>query len=46
MSTQSDTANDILQQKNKERLGFSCGHLVAKALKAECVDTVFTLCAA
>ncbi len=42
MST--DTASDTLKQKNKDGSVISGGHLVAKALKAEGVDTVFTLC--
>ncbi len=40
----SDTASDTLKQKNKDGSVISGGHLVAKALKAEGVDTVFTLC--
>jgi len=40
----SDTASDTLQQKNKDGSVISGGHLVAKALKAEGVDTIFTLC--
>ena len=43
MSTQSDTANDTLQQKEKERLSFFGGHLVVKAFRAEGVVTVITL---
>ena len=43
MPTQSDIANDTLQQKNKQRSGFSDAHLVAKALKAEGVVTLVTL---
>ena len=39
-----DTASDTLQQKNKDGSVISGGHLVAKALKAEGVDTIFTLC--
>jgi acetolactate synthase-1/2/3 large subunit len=40
----SDTATDTLQQKTKDGSVISGGHLVAKALKAEGVDTIFTLC--
>ena len=40
----SDTASDTLQQKNKDGSVISGGHLVAKALKSEGVDTIFTLC--
>jgi len=40
----SDTASDTLQQKTKDGSVISGGHLVAKALKAEGVDTIFTLC--
>jgi len=40
----SDTASDTLQQKNKDGSVISGGHLVAKALKGEGVDTIFTLC--
>lgn len=40
----SDTASDTLQQKNKDGSVISGGHLVAKALKAEGIDTIFTLC--
>ncbi len=39
-----DTATDTLVQKNRDSDVVSGGHLVAKALKAEGVDTVFTLC--
>jgi acetolactate synthase-1/2/3 large subunit len=39
-----DTATDTLQQKNRSGDVISGGHLVAKALKAEGVDTIFTLC--
>jgi acetolactate synthase-1/2/3 large subunit len=38
------TAEDTLQQKSREAGVVSGGHLVAKALKAEGVDTIFTLC--
>ncbi len=40
----SDTATDTLAQKSKDAAIVSGGHLVAKALKNEGVDTVFTLC--
>jgi len=42
--TASKTAHDTLAQKNKSGGMISGGGLVAKALKAEGVDTVFTLC--
>src|SRR5271154_7592124 len=38
------TAEDTLQRKSREAGVVSGGHLVAKALKAEGVDTIFTLC--
>src|SRR5438093_8250259 len=38
------TAEDTLKQKTKDATVISGGHLVAKALKAEGVDTIFTLC--
>jgi acetolactate synthase-1/2/3 large subunit len=38
------TADDTLQQKTRDANVISGGHLVAKALKAEGVDTIFTLC--
>src|SRR5437588_8699284 len=38
------TAEDTLQQKSRDAGVISGGHLVAKALKAEGVDTIFTLC--
>ncbi|AKJ68118.1 acetolactate synthase [Pandoraea thiooxydans] len=41
---QSTTAEDTLKQKSREAGVVSGGHLVAKALKAEGVDTIFTLC--
>jgi len=44
MSTVSDTATDTLKAKTKDGSVISGGHLVAKALKAEGVDTIFTLC--
>jgi acetolactate synthase-1/2/3 large subunit len=40
----SDTASDTLAKKDKSGKVISGGHLVAKALKAEGVDTIFTLC--
>jgi acetolactate synthase-1/2/3 large subunit len=40
----STTAEDTLQRKNREAGVVSGGHLVAKALKNEGVDTIFTLC--
>lgn len=40
----SNTANDTLAQKNRSGEVISGGHLVAKALKNEGVDTIFTLC--
>jgi acetolactate synthase-1/2/3 large subunit len=45
-STQSKptTAEDTLQRKSRDANVISGGHLVAKALKSEGVDTIFTLC--
>ncbi len=40
----SSTADDTLQRKSREAGVVSGGHLVAKALKNEGVDTIFTLC--
>ena len=40
----SSTASDTLAQKDKSGSVISGGHLVAKALKSEGVDTIFTLC--
>ena len=40
----STTAEDTLRQKSRAGDVISGGHLVAKALKAEGVDTIFTLC--
>jgi len=40
----SDTASDTLARKDKSGATISGGHLVAKALKSEGVDTIFTLC--
>jgi acetolactate synthase-1/2/3 large subunit len=41
---QSTTAEDTLQRKSRDAGVASGGHLVAKALKNEGVDTIFTLC--
>ena len=38
------TAEDTLQKKSRDTGVASGGHLVAKALKNEGVDTIFTLC--
>jgi len=38
------TADDTLARKSREGNVISGGHLVAKALKSEGVDTIFTLC--
>ncbi len=38
------TADDTLKQKSRDPNVVSGGHLVAKALKNEGVDTIFTLC--
>jgi acetolactate synthase-1/2/3 large subunit len=38
------TAEDTLQRKTRDAGVISGGHLVAKALKNEGVDTIFTLC--
>src|ERR1700740_1450130 len=43
-SAPSTTAEDTLKAKSREANVVSGGHLVAKALKAEGVDTIFTLC--
>ena len=40
----SDTATDTLAEKSRSAEVVSGGHLVAKALKNEGVDTIFTLC--
>ena len=40
----STTADDTLKEKTRDPNVVSGGHLVAKALKAEGVDTIFTLC--
>ena len=44
MNKQLDTATDTLVKKDKSGSVISGGHLVAKALKNEGVDTIFTLC--
>ncbi len=44
MSTTTSTAEDTLAQKRRDGSVVSGGHLVAKALKNEGVDTIFTLC--
>ena len=38
------TADNTLQPKSRDASVVSGGHLVAKALKNEGVDTIFTLC--
>jgi acetolactate synthase I/II/III large subunit len=43
-SATSTTADDTLRQKTRNAGVVSGGHLVAKALKNEGVDTIFTLC--
>ncbi len=43
-SLAADTATDTLARKTKDGSVISGGHLVAKALKNEGVDTIFTLC--
>ena len=40
----SQTATDTLVKKSRSDEVISGGHLVAKALKNEGVDTIFTLC--
>ncbi len=40
----SDTATDTLAKKSRSSDVISGGHLVAKALKNEGIDTIFTLC--
>jgi acetolactate synthase-1/2/3 large subunit len=40
----SDTATDTLKQKSRDERIISGGHLAARALKNEGVDTIFTLC--
>ena len=44
IETRRNTAEDTLQQKSRDAGVVSGGHLVAKALKNEGVDTIFTLC--
>ncbi len=44
VATPTTTAEDTLKQKTREANVVSGGHLVAKALKSEGVDTIFTLC--
>ncbi|WP_422649682.1 Acetolactate synthase large subunit [Cupriavidus sp. H18C1] len=41
---ESTTADDTLKQKSRDAGVVSGGHLVARALKNEGVDTIFTLC--
>jgi acetolactate synthase-1/2/3 large subunit len=43
-TAKSTTAEDTLQRKSRDAGVISGGHLVAKALKNEGVDTIFTLC--
>jgi acetolactate synthase-1/2/3 large subunit len=43
-ATASTTSEDTLKAKSRDGSVVSGGHLVAKALKAEGVDTIFTLC--
>jgi acetolactate synthase-1/2/3 large subunit len=44
IQAKSTTAEDTLQRKSRDANVASGGHLVAKALKSEGVDTIFTLC--
>ena len=44
MSTTTTTAEDAVAQQRRDGSVVSGGHLVAKTLKAEGVDTIFTLC--
>src|SRR4051794_41794638 len=44
VQSKSTTAEDTLQRKSRDAGVVSGGHLVAKALKNEGVDTIFTLC--
>jgi acetolactate synthase-1/2/3 large subunit len=44
MAAAMTTAEDTLKQKNRSGRVVSGGHLVAKALRNEDVDTIFTLC--
>jgi acetolactate synthase-1/2/3 large subunit len=43
-SAETTTAEDTLKRKTRAADVVSGGHLVAKALKSEGVDTIFTLC--
>ena len=43
-SAKTSTAEDTLQRKSRDANVISGGHLVARALKNEGVDTIFTLC--
>jgi acetolactate synthase-1/2/3 large subunit len=43
-STPTTTAEDTLKRKTRDASVISGGHLVARALKNEGVDTIFTLC--
>jgi acetolactate synthase-1/2/3 large subunit len=43
-SAETTTAEDTLKRKTRDADVVSGGHLVAKALKSEGVDTIFTLC--
>ena len=44
MTTTATTATDTLQRKSNDADVISGGHLVARALKNEGVDTIFTMC--
>ncbi len=44
VTSRASTADDTLARKSREGDVVSGGHLVAKALKSEGVDTIFTLC--
>jgi acetolactate synthase-1/2/3 large subunit len=43
-ATTASTAEDTLARKRRDGSVISGGHLVAKALQAEGVDGIFTLC--
>ena len=43
-ATSATAAEDTLERKSADPNIVSGGHLVAKALEAEGVDTIFTLC--
>lgn len=43
-AAETSTADDTLRRKSRDKSILSGGHLVAKALKNEGVDTIFTLC--